>query len=76
MKIASSSGHLLGALKRSEKPKIRGVAERQISPPQPKGDCVVMSLRGSETTEAISHFTEKKEIAAPPSVARNDKEGL
>ena len=35
-----------------------------------------MSLRGSETTEAISHLTEKKEIAALPSVARNDKEEL
>ena len=35
-----------------------------------------MSLRGSETTEAISQGIEKTEIAALPSVARNDKEGL
>ena len=32
-----------------------------------------MSLRGSETTEAISQCPENKEIAALPSVARNDK---
>ena len=37
------------------------------------GDCVTMSLRGSETTEAISQCSENKEIAALPSVARNDK---
>ena len=32
-----------------------------------------MSLRGSETTEAISQRSENKEIAALPPVARNDK---
>jgi uroporphyrinogen III methyltransferase/synthase len=32
-----------------------------------------MSLRGSETTEAISQRLENKEIIALPSVARNDK---
>jgi len=35
-----------------------------------------MSLRGSKTTEAISQSIQKKEIAALPSVARNDKMGL
>jgi hypothetical protein len=35
-----------------------------------------MSLRGSETTEAISQRSENKEIAALPSVARNDKPGI
>ena len=39
-------------------------------------DCVVMSLRGSKTTEAISQFIENKEIAALPSVARKDTEEL
>jgi hypothetical protein len=34
-----------------------------------------MSLRGSETTEAISVGIAKKEIATLPSVARNDKLG-
>jgi hypothetical protein len=38
--------------------------------------CVVVSLRGSETTEASSKCIEKKEIATLPSVARNDEEGL
>jgi hypothetical protein len=37
---------------------------------------VAMSLRGSETTEAISQRIENKEIATLPSVARNDREGL
>jgi hypothetical protein len=32
-----------------------------------------MSLRGSETTEAISKGAEHKEIATLPVVARNDK---
>jgi hypothetical protein len=49
-------------------------------PPHPfpfyKGDSVTMSLRGSETTEAISKFIENKEIATLPSVARNDKKGI
>ena len=35
-----------------------------------------MSLRGSETTEAISQGSENKEIAALPPVARNDKKGI
>jgi hypothetical protein len=35
-----------------------------------------MSLRGSETTEAISQHSENKEIAALPSVARNDKQRI
>ena len=35
-----------------------------------------MSLRGSQTTEAISQWPEKKEIAALPSVARNDESGI
>jgi hypothetical protein len=35
-----------------------------------------MSLRGSETTEAISQGIENKEIAALPTVAHNDKKAL
>jgi hypothetical protein len=35
-----------------------------------------MSLRGSETTEAISQGTENREIATLPPVARNDKKGI
>ena len=35
-----------------------------------------MSLRGSETTEAISQHAGNAEIATLPSVARNDKEGI
>jgi len=35
-----------------------------------------MSLRGSETTEAISQDIENREIATLPSVARNDKKGI
>jgi len=34
-----------------------------------------LSLRGSVTTEAISEAVEDKEIAALPSIARNDKKG-
>jgi hypothetical protein len=51
-----------------------GYNGRAPSPqPSPIRDCVTMSLRGSETTEAISQCSENKEIAALPSVARNDK---
>jgi len=52
----------------------------------PLRDCVVLSLRGSKTTEAISQGFENNQIASPacrnaalrragtlPSVARNDK---
>jgi hypothetical protein len=35
-----------------------------------------MSLRGSETTEAITQAIENEGIATLPSVARNDKKGL
>jgi hypothetical protein len=35
-----------------------------------------MSLRGSETIEAISQDCKKEEIAALPSVARNSKKGI
>ena len=35
-----------------------------------------MSLRGSETTEAISQDVDKPEIATLPPVARNDKKGI
>ena len=35
-----------------------------------------MSLRRSETTEAISQGIENREIATLPSVARNDKNGI
>ena len=42
----------------------------------PLGDCVVMSLRGSKTTEAISQGIENKEIATLPLVARNDEKGI
>jgi hypothetical protein len=35
-----------------------------------------MSLRGSETTEAISQGIENREIATLPSVARNDRKGI
>ena len=44
--------------------------------PSSSRDCVVMSLRGSETTEAISQFIGNKEIATLPSVARNDENGI
>lgn len=37
-------------------------------------DYVAMSLRGREPTEAISYLPDKKEIAALPAGARNDKE--
>src|SRR4030042_2238862 len=43
--------------------------------PLPPGDSVVISLRGSKTTEAISHHNGRKEIATLPSVARNDEKG-
>ncbi|MGV8058063.1 MAG: hypothetical protein AB2L12_08590 [Smithellaceae bacterium] len=33
-----------------------------------------MSLRGSETTEAISYPSDNKEIATLPAGARNDEE--
>ncbi len=36
-------------------------------------DCVAMSLRSNEVTEAISLLPENKEIAAPPAGARNDE---
>jgi hypothetical protein len=36
----------------------------------------MISLRGSETTEAISQLAKDKEIAALPSVARNDRQRL
>ena len=35
-----------------------------------------MSLRGSETTEAISQAIEITEIATLPPVARNDQKGI
>ena len=35
-----------------------------------------MSLRGSETTEAISQGIDISEIATLPSVARNDRKGI
>jgi|GEM_PF-6267686 len=35
-----------------------------------------MSLRGSETTEAISEMNEFTEIATLPAVARNDQIGI
>jgi hypothetical protein len=52
-------------------------ATPQNHPPQPtsKGR-VVMSLRGSETTEAISLDMENEEIATLPLVARNDQKGI
>jgi len=40
------------------------------------GDSVAMSLRGSETTEAISQDVENNEIATLSSFARNDKKGI
>ncbi len=39
-------------------------------------DRVAMSLRGSETTETISHGIDNPEIATLPPVARNDKKGI
>ncbi|MBS3919391.1 MAG: YfhO family protein [Deltaproteobacteria bacterium] len=39
-------------------------------------DSLAMSLRGSETTEAISQGIDNPEIATLPSVARNDKKGI
>ena len=43
------------------------------SSPHRLAECVVGSLRESETTEAISKPVEDEEIAALPPVARNDK---
>jgi len=40
------------------------------------GDSVAMSLRGSETTVAISQDVENNEIATISSFARNDKKGI
>ncbi len=45
-------------------------------PPALLGGHVAVSLRGSETTEAISQGIEKDEIAALSSVARNDKTSI
>ena len=45
-------------------------------PHLPPGDSVRMSLRGSETTEAISRAIDISEIAALPPVARNDRKGI
>jgi hypothetical protein len=44
--------------------------------PSPRRDCVVMSLRGSEATEAISQGIDISEIATLPAVARNDRKGI
>ena len=44
--------------------------------PSPLRDCVVMSLRGSEATEAISQGIDISEIATLPAVARNDRKGI
>ena len=56
----------------------KAINKMTSSPPSPSplGDCVVMSLRGSETTEAISQGIENREIATLPLVARNDKKGI
>ena len=39
-------------------------------------DCVVMSLRRSETTEAILYAFDNTKIATLPSVVRNDKKNI
>jgi hypothetical protein len=44
--------------------------------PPPNRDCVVMSLRGSKATEAISQGIDISEIATLPAVARNDRKGI
>ena len=46
-----------------------------MTPPLDTGstDCVAMSLRRSETTEAILYAIDNTQIAALPSVVRNDK---
>jgi len=51
----------------------RNQATYPLPCPSPSRDCVTMSLRGSEATEAISYGVENKEIATLPLVARNDK---
>jgi sugar phosphate isomerase/epimerase len=48
-----------------------------INPPRPlPRNCVAMSLRGSEATEAILQGIRNKEIATLSSFARNDKKGI
>ncbi len=47
-----------------------------LSPPSSLRDSVVMSLRGSKTTEAILQDIESQEIAALSSVARHGKKGI
>jgi len=56
-----------------------GSSRNQLNPslsPLPAGDCIAMSLRGSETTEAISQGVGNKEIATLSAFARNDKKGI
>ena len=48
-----------------------------LLPPYPDSRRLLeKSLRGSETTEAISKAIENEEIATLPSVARNDKKEI
>ena len=51
----------------------RDIRLRVRSFPAPPRGCVARSLRRSKATEAISDVLEKLEIAALPSVARNDE---
>ena len=53
--------------------KLNSEIEMCSSSPHRLAECVVVSLRESETTEAISKPVENEEIAALPPVARNDK---
>jgi len=54
----------------------RGTARWKPKPSLPHRDNIIMSLRESETTEAISQGSKNTEIAALSSVARNDKQRL
>ena len=66
----------LPALKEIEPPPTpEEILENPSSSPSSLGDSVAMSLRGSETTEAISQGIDISEIATLPPVARNDRKG-
>ena len=66
----------LPSLKEIEPPPTpEAILENPSSSPSSLGDSVATSLRGSETTEAISQGNDISEIATLPLVARNDKKG-
>jgi cysteinyl-tRNA synthetase len=55
---------------------LKSVKDEIARIPSSSRDCVVMSLRGSEATEAISQGIDISEIATLPAVARNDRKGI